>query len=123
MKDIKRYAPETKIPYDMDLDPEKDTFEHYRKHKDQGRYLYHSDAECVSEPVESNDTSDKIRRLVDKLDCIGNTLSDTNAFLDCDHPVPPEFSTPGCLLHALEIMELQTNFILNIAEDIRMKVR
>jgi len=116
---------EEKKPYAIDSSPEKDTFEFYQQYKEfkaKKEASVWSTDEYVCEPAPV-DTSDKIRLLLDRLDCLGNTLADVKCFIDGERPKTPEYATPGSLLHALIIMDIQLEFVMKVAEDIRMNVR
>lgn len=121
MNDPEGYRPENRI-HTSDSKITVEEILEFQKQKQ--AQVYKEARECVNriEPV-APDTSDKLRILVDKLDVLGNTLVDVTGYLDGNPPKPPTYETPSCLLHALYLMELQTEFLLSVAEDIRIKLR
>lgn len=120
MNDPEGYKPENRIHIDPNHCTVEEVLE-FMKTKE----VYKAARESVNrmEPVELQDTSERVRLLCDKLDCIANTLVDANSYISGNRPKPPEYATPECILHALIILDIQADFIFQTAENIRINVR
>ena len=75
---------------------------------------------CEAEP---KDFSNRLRDLIEKLDMITGTLGDAQVCMDGDRTKSPGHNEPSFILEALYIMEDQIGNILDMSEDLRMKLR
>ena len=75
---------------------------------------------CEAEP---KDFSNRLRDLIEKLDMITGTLGDAQVCMDGDRMKSPGHNEPSFILEALYIMEDQIGNIMDMSEDLRMKLR